>query len=66
MVMTPYLTIVHLLLLRNADEAQNKLELVMASLSEPHTGQTAYPTIYVCVICHSVNAHVLIHWTALI
>ena len=38
------------------------------SLSEPHTGQTVSPTmfiyLYICLYCMSFRKCVLIHWTA--
>ena len=44
------------------------ISLIEASLSEPHTGQTASPAMfihrYLCIVCHSVFPRVLIHWTA--
>ena len=46
-------------------------QFIGASLSKPHTGQTASPAIYLStydlsIVCHSVNKcpRVLIHWTA--
>ena len=40
--------------------------LIGASLSEPHTGQTASLVIYLSIVRHSVNKcpRVLIHWTS--